>query len=162
MWMRRFLPALLLALPALALAQQPATPSPLETMKANARSIVNAAERERWNANVRLWTIELAQPGPVANKDLAKMSQLLEQMRLNVGKIRVTTEKERWDANVEMWRVLIEHRGVLASPAAATLAPVFARMKANVAEIAQPAERERWMANCDLWQSVMARAAAAF
>jgi hypothetical protein len=154
--------ALLLA-PALASGQQaPAAKTPFEVMKANVAQCRNAAEKERWTANVDLWQIALAAPGPVAVADRAKMSSLLETIRVNVSRVSSTPEKERWTANIEMWRVLIASGGVLTRTDASTLAPVFDRMKTNVAAITRGPEKERWMANRDLWQSAMTRAAAAF
>lgn len=136
MRMRNLAAMLLLALPGAAAAQQaPATRSPLEVMKASLDTVRNAAEKERWNANIQLWTIALAHPGPIAKKDLTRMSTQFDRMTSNVSKIRVAAEKERWDANVEMWRVLIENKGVLTARAVSTLTPVFETMKANVAEI---------------------------
>lgn len=163
MQIRKLWPALLLAVaPVLAGAQQPATPTPFDVMKANVAQCRNAAEKERWTANVDLWQIVLAKPGPVAAVDREKMSKLLETIRVNVSRIRSAPEKERWTANIEMWKALIETGGVLTSANVSALTPVFEKMKTNVAAITRGPERERWVANRDLWQNVMTRSVAAF
>ncbi len=153
---------LLLVVPTLLAGQQPAGEQPpFEVMQANVARIRNTAEKDRWMANVDLWKIALAQPGPVAAEDRSRMDALLQRIRYNVARIRNAPEKQRWETNIALWRVLIEGNGVLSKADVATLTPQLETMKANVADISVAAEHERWQANRELWEVVLARNVAA-
>jgi hypothetical protein len=80
---------------------------PFATMKANVAKITDAAEKERWDANVAMWEVVMAAPGKVAKPGRDAMVKALDTIKANLAKIRVAAERERWDANREMWTVTL-------------------------------------------------------
>jgi hypothetical protein len=130
-----------------------------EKMMANVAMITEAGEKERWQANLDLWQIKLAQPGVIAKTKLDKMAVSLDRIKANVAKVTEAGEKERWRANLDLWQVVITQKGVPAKGDIEKLKAPFAKMKGNVARFTGASERERWQANLDLWQTVMNRAA---
>jgi hypothetical protein len=156
----------LLALLTLAVAQGAAIQekkdlkASLETMKANVAKVTDAGEKERWQANIALWEIQLTQKGAIAKADLDKMTSLLDRIKANVAKVAEAGEKERWQANIDLWEVLIGQKGVLGKGDVDKLKAPFDKMKANVAKITETSEKERWEANRHAWEVVIDRAIA--
>jgi hypothetical protein len=131
--------------------EAPTATLPLERMKTNVAAIGHPAEKERWEANVKLWQLAMAD-GALLPAPLAKATQALDTMRANVEEIVDRPEKERWEENTELWRMRLAAH---VKPTKADLTKMTAlldRMKANVEHIAFAAERERWVANRDLWE----------
>ena len=67
-------------------------------------------ERERWEANVAMWTVKMKKTVLEAD-DLDIMRKQFATMKANVAKITDAAEKERWDANVAMWEVVMAAPG---------------------------------------------------
>lgn len=156
----------LFLLPTLALAQRvwadtkSDAKASLDVMKGNVSKITEAGEKDRWQPNIDLWQIKLAQTGALAKADLYKMAALLDRIKANVAKITDAGEKERWQANVDLWQVLIAQKGVLAKVDVEKLKSPLGKMKANVAKITEAGEKERWQANRELWQVLIDQAQA--
>ena len=110
----------------------------------------HAAERERWEANVAMWTVKMKKTVLEAD-DLDIMRKPFATMKANVAKITDAAEKERWDANVAMWEVVMAAPGKVAKPGRDAMVKALDTIKANLAKIRVAAERERWDANREMW-----------
>ena len=140
--------ASMLILPTLALAQgeqartKPDGKAPFDVMKANVAKITEAGEKERWQANLDLWQLKLAQTGAVAKTELDKMAVALDRIKANVAKVTEAGEKRRWQANLDLWQVVIAQKGVPAKGDVEKLKAPFEKMKANVAKVTAAGEKE--------------------
>jgi len=157
--------AAMLVLPALARPQgAPVQPRPdmnasFAAMKANVAKIVDPAEKERWQANVDAWQIEIAQTGAITKAKNDKLAASLRKIRRNVARVADPAEKERWQANIGLWQLLISHKGLLAKSDLATAKAFVETISNNVAKVTEPGEKERWTANRDMWQGLLDRSA---
>jgi len=133
----------------------------LEAIKANVAKVTEAGEKERWQANIDLWQLKVAQTGVITKTDLDKMTSSLDGIKANGGKVTEAHEKERWEANNRLWHVLIGQKGVTGKGDAEKLKAPFEKMKTNIAKIKEAGEKERWEANRDMWQVVIDRVAPA-
>jgi len=174
-----------LAMTQVAPAATPGTKAVLEQMQTNVAQVTQAAEKERWNANLGMWKVVFAKPGKLAAADVEALRTSLKTMRTNVDAITSAAEKERWTANLRLWQAFVGGKAMTAPmpmntpccggamPMATPMAgrammgmpangmrqgtdAAFGRMTLNVAKITEPAEKERWQANCDLWTAVLA------
>lgn len=126
-----------------------ATMSPLDTMKANVAKVMDPGEKERWNANIDLWTMKLAMKG-MPSMDMTKMKAPMDTMKANVSKITEAGEKERWQMNCDLWEKWMAEK-----PDTAKMKESLADFKTKVAGIKDVAEKERWQMNYDLWESAL-------
>ena len=154
---RSLLIALLLVTPIAVAGQTPppagppaALKTPFAAMQANLNRVPNAAERERWEANVTLWSVKMKKNQLDAD-DIDIMKKAFGAMKANVAKVTDAAEKERWDANIAMWEVLMAAPGKVAKAGRDQMLKSLDVIKANLAKIRVAAERERWDANREMW-----------
>jgi hypothetical protein len=127
--------------------------SHLDTMKPNVEKITDPAEKERWLANIDLWTVKMAETGTGSAEDATKMKASLDQMKANVKKISDAKEKERWNMNIHLWEKYMNP-----TPSNITVMRLsLNELRKNIEGIQDPAEKERWQANYQLWQVAVAK-----
>lgn len=143
----RRLAILTLALPFVAFAQ-PDHKADLEAMKANVAKNVFAPEKERWEANITLWTLRIDGGGTIAKGDMTKAEAAFAKMQGNIAKLINPSEKERWMANRDLWQTTLGIGGVASSPS-----QLLSVMTHNVATITEPEEKERWTLNLNFWKA---------
>lgn len=157
----QLLPALALALPAVAVsqraAQQPAkTPqSLLDQIRANVAKVTDAPEKERWQGNIDLWQTKLARTDKLAAADIDKMNASLKTIRANVAKVTEPAEKARWTANADLWTAFLALKDTPAKTEIDHMNGLVAAITSNVAKVTAADEKERWMANRDLWKTTI-------
>jgi hypothetical protein len=154
MRIRNLVPALLIAVPSIGVAQVArSTQATFDQMQANVAKITVQGEKERWQANADMWQVKLAHMDKLAKPELDKITASLNAMKMNVAKIAIAAEKERWQANVDLWQASLAPK--VAKADLDKMNAALSTIKANVAKITVPAEKERWEANRDLWQAVL-------
>ena len=143
----RRLAIMVLALPFVAAAQADHK-AELEAMKANVAKNVLAPEKQRWEANITLWTLRLDGGGTIAKGDMAKAEAAFAVMQGNIAKLINPSEKERWMVNRDLWQTTLGIGGVASAPKA-----LVAAMSGNVSAITEPEEKERWTLNLKFWKA---------
>src|SRR4026207_1927267 len=92
---------------------RPPTPSPpgragvRGRVGANIAKVTAPAERDRWQANVELWTVATRVKLDFRAGDDIKLRGPFERMKLNVAAITEPGEQARWTANRDLWQVMV-------------------------------------------------------
>ena len=163
MKLTRYVLGLALAVPAFVGAQAAGSGATAEmkaayaTVQANVALIAYKPEKERWQANVDLWSFQLKNVAKIDSADFRKMEIPFATMQANVAKLIEPREKERWVLNHDLWQLAMGISGIPAEGLAPTMRSIFARLQVNVGRISEAEEKERWTANTVIWKGLIDR-----
>ena len=128
-----------------------------ETIQVNVAQIAFKPEKERWQANIDLWSFQLKNVVKIDSADFRMMETPFATMQANVAKLIEPREKERWVLNHDLWQLAMGISGIPAEGLAPTMRSMYGKMRANVDRISEPEEKERWTANVALWKALIDR-----
>lgn len=131
------------------------TKTTLKTMRDNVDRISPGLENERWNANVRLWEVEIGNPVPLSADALKGMKEDYNEIVSIVARIVNPDEKERWVANRDLWELMLKENCAPNAIVKSEMRALLRTMAANVNRIQAPGEKERWTANYDMWRATI-------
>jgi hypothetical protein len=127
----------------------------VDQISANIANVTEPTEKERWQANVQMWSRMVAHLGSTTKVDIDQMTADLNAIKANVARITDADERERWQANVDLWQAVLALKEKALRDDVDKIDALRIAMHANVRKLPVSAEKERWTANQLLWQSMV-------
>ncbi len=127
----------------------------VDQITTNIAAVTEPAEKERWQANARMWNRMVAQVGSSTKADVDQMTADLNVIKANVAQITAEDERERWQANLDLWQALLALNEKAVREDVQKIDSLRMVMFGNVRKLPVCAEKERWTANQVLWQAMV-------